>query len=930
LFEREEPCRQLADAATQACLGNGSITVILGRPGEGKSALLAESDQLCQETGLQVLRAYGSELEQPFGFGIARQLLVPAVRSSSRPTGQLFAQGAATAAGVLDLAEGFALLEEPSARHGLYWLLQELCAETPRALLIDDAHWADEPTLAWLALLAPRVAELPVAVVVTTRGAGLHDRDGALAALLGDPSCALLQLAPLSAQASGALTIRALGVDPGPVVRRECHRLTAGNPFALWELARDLHGGPAEEAELLARLADRSPTAIERSVRRRLAALGDQAGEVGRTLAVLGDHAPLRRVAQLAGIELEGAADTAGRLVDAGILASGPDLAFAHPLILAAVRQGFGPQRLALAHGRAAALLAREGEEAERVAAHLLLAEPAGDDAVVEQLRTAARQALQRSAPGSAAAYLVRALAEPCVGPTRSEVLGELALSAWLDFDMTAIEHLAAARDLAGDPARRAVLDMMLADACFYDGQLPRSEAAIADGLAGLGEAEPVLAAGLRALRVSGLVTVTPGWGPAEYEEHERLAQQLGADGTGREVSLSLALAGVLSGRAGAAQTVGRVRAALDPTMFDSPAAGATTRVSHGLLALLWSDRPDLVLELTDHELDRARSMGSSLRLGLAHHTRALAEHVQGALPDAEADVRLSLELAQARGVRFGEGLLRATLVNVLIDRGELEEAAAELALVEAVPALHGSYLLDAAQLRLARARGDAASAIAGLERIGAMCERIGTVNGSFLPWRAELATLLAERDPDRARALAQAQLSDARRLGLALGAGTALRARALTETPRESMASLVEAVAVLEAGPSRLALGRALVDLGRQLRLSNQRCAARGPLRRGLDLAHGCGARPLIELAGDELRAADGRPRSPYLTGAAALTPSELRVARLAARGHSNQEVAQTLFVTVKTVEMHLTRVYRKLDAGSRGELAQLLGDAG
>lgn len=136
----------------------------------------------------------------------------------------------------------------------------------------------------------------------------------------------------------------------------------------------------------------------------------------------------------------------------------------------------------------------------------------------------------------------------------------------------------------------------------------------------------------------------------------------------------------------------------------------------------------------------------------------------------------------------------------------------------------------------------------------------------------------------------------------------------------------LREAVAVLEASPAKLELARALVDLGVALRHASERSAAREPLRRGLDLAHRCGATVLAGRARDELVVAGGRPRRLLLSGVDALTASERRVAQLAATGLSNREIAQALFVTTRTVEVHLTHAYRKLGIRTRQELPRVL----
>jgi DNA-binding CsgD family transcriptional regulator len=136
----------------------------------------------------------------------------------------------------------------------------------------------------------------------------------------------------------------------------------------------------------------------------------------------------------------------------------------------------------------------------------------------------------------------------------------------------------------------------------------------------------------------------------------------------------------------------------------------------------------------------------------------------------------------------------------------------------------------------------------------------------------------------------------------------------------------LREAAEVLAGPTARLEHARVLVDLGAALRRSNSRSEARQLLREGVELAHECGARPLVERANEELAATGAHPRTILLRGLDALTASERRVAQMAAEDMSNKEIAQALFVTVKTVEQHLGRVYRKLDISSRRQLGVAL----
>ena len=162
---------------------------------------------------------------------------------------------------------------------------------------------------------------------------------------------------------------------------------------------------------------------------------------------------------------------------------------------------------------------------------------------------------------------------------------------------------------------------------------------------------------------------------------------------------------------------------------------------------------------------------------------------------------------------------------------------------------------------------------------------------------------------------------------GAARTIGISLRALGLIEGGRTGEQLLREAVDVLADSPARLEYARALVDLGAALRRGNSRSEARQLLRQGVELAHQCGASALVTLANEELAATGAHARTILLSGLDALTASERRVAHMAAEDLSNKEIAQALFVTVKTVEQHLGRVYRKLDISSRRQLGAALG---
>src|SRR6478672_5452802 len=200
LLERDGELERIGRALERARGGHGSVLAVEGPAGIGKSQLLAATRAAARERGMRVLRARGAELEQEFAFGVARQLLEPALAERSGDERRAVLQGpAALAGGVLGLgdaepATSFAVL------HGLYWLIADLAAEHPLCLVVDDAHWADAPSLRLLAFLLPRLEELRVALVI-----GARPREGAarelLATITGDAGAVVVAPEPLTPEA---------------------------------------------------------------------------------------------------------------------------------------------------------------------------------------------------------------------------------------------------------------------------------------------------------------------------------------------------------------------------------------------------------------------------------------------------------------------------------------------------------------------------------------------------------------------------------------------------------------------------------------------------------------------------------------------------------------------------------------------------------
>jgi DNA-binding CsgD family transcriptional regulator len=268
------------------------------------------------------------------------------------------------------------------------------------------------------------------------------------------------------------------------------------------------------------------------------------------------------------------------------------------------------------------------------------------------------------------------------------------------------------------------------------------------------------------------------------------------------------------------------------------------------------------------------------------------------------------------------------------MEQGRLDEAAAALARVgqgELLPASARLLYLRDSAARLQIMRGDLAGGAAEMLQAGRSFESVGSRNPAFIAWRSPAALALHQLgERDEALPLAREEVELARAWGAPRALGAALRVAGLVEEGPRGLDLLEEAVQVLRDSPAKLEHAKARTELGAALRRANQRARARTELRQAVELATVCGATALAARAESELLATGARPRRIALSGVDSLTPSERRVAEMAAAGPTNREIAQALFITQRTVEVHLTSIYRKLRISSRSQLtAALAGTA-
>ena len=941
LLEREAELDALVAALEQARAGVGGLVVVEGAAGIGKTRLLQAARETAERTGMRALRSRGSELERDFPFALVRQLFEPALMSVEPADREQLLAGAARLAGpVVGLeseetpGDAGGLLVDPSfaTLNALYWLTSNLAEARPVLLAVDDAHWADQPSLRFFGFLFARLEDLPVLLALGTRPSERGAGSELLAQLTSDPAARIVRPRALSRDAVAGLVREGLAADAHDEFCAACHEATAGNPFMLRELIRELaadgSSGAAGEAP---RVREVAPATIQRAVLVRLGRLPGPAARLAQAVAVLGDDAEPHQAAELAGIDRGAAAEAADALAVAGILEPGRRWCFIHPLVRNAVYADQPGAERRAAHAAAAKLLEDEGAEPERIAVHLLATDPDGNPEVVATLARAAQRALDRAAPEAAIAYLRRALAErPDAGAHRDLLL-----------------QLTTASFRAGDPGALTAVDTAVLDQLTAEPQvLMASAEQVAVWLSSVGrvqEAGGVLeraaAAAIEvgdydlALRFeSAIIVWTHASLPQTQAVLDRYEERVAPGTPGERWLLALqAFANALGGEPAAHSAPLARRALADGKIFGE----ALDRVESATPAmaiqvLVRADELDAAQHGIDQYAAEAHARGAVGPSGAAAFMRAELAYWRGEIARAEPDAWVAAETARQTSLLMLFPGWLGILIDVLVERGELETAQAELeasGMSTEIPddTWFAPFLHSRGCLRLAQGR--MGEGLADLREVGALAQRHGISQSVWSPTGAVAARALAalgQHGP--ARGLADLYLQGARAWGTARVIGVGLHAVGVVEGGERGVELMREAVATLEDSPARLELARALTDLGAALRRANRRAEAREPLRSALDMARAGGALAVARRAHEELQATGEKLRPLIASGIESLTPSERRVAGMAAEGHSNREIAQALFLTVKTVEAHLSHVYRKLDIRSRSELPATL----
>jgi DNA-binding CsgD family transcriptional regulator len=932
LLEREGQIGLIEDAVASTRSGDGPLVVVRGVAGIGKTSLLAVAQDRAREAGIAVLQARAGVLEHDLVYGVVAQLLERRVFfAGPAERGQLLAGPARLAEAALRPVDdpAGARYERGALNHGLYWLVANLVDQGPLMLVVDDAQWADLASLQFLLHLARRRVGLELALVL---GARSDEPDAAevLGRLVMEPGVTLIEPPPLSCHGAAQLLARRAGTELPVDAARAGYEVTGGNPFFLGEIGaalRDRPDGRDGTVELVRSLV---PSAVRHALLIRLGGLGPDARATAEALAVLGEDATVNDVAGVAGAPRPVVLEALGRLTQAGLIAPDAVTRFVHPIIHTAIYGDLGAASRALLHERSARVVAASGAEPERIANHLLGTEPSGDADDARILAAVGAAALRRGEAGIALGLLERAVAEPPAGEALARVRFDLGCARLETGDAVgAAADLRDALARESDPGRRVEVALFLTDALAAGDQIDDAIATLDHAIAELG--------GDHALRLRVQRTTLSLFDPARSTDAQQqmlafasLSGDTPAE-RGALANAAIATAFTPSGRAVDVIRIARRALADGRLVRDSLVPGAGFGPPIYALAMAGDlDRADEELERVQA---RARERGSAVDALIYEDMRLEVCRQRGELRLAAAHGDSTLALCREWGDHAVAlrvlSLALCWLVEVLVEQGKAALATEAIAQLEAEHDLASRpELAWAFQARgiiaLAESRYD--DARADFLAVGAVARAVGYEDrtASWRPWAAR--ALAATGDRDGAIALVGEELALCRTWGAPGPLACALRAQAMIGESEVAETLLREATEVVSGTSLALESARVATDLGIVQRRAGQRVAARETLRLAADAAAACGAVATAERARAELVILGARPRRLRLGGVDALTPSEHRVASLAASGLSNRRIAQELFVSAKTVESHLGQVYSKLDVRGRDALPGVL----
>ncbi|MFG3355404.1 ATP-binding protein [Streptomyces sp. NPDC048001] len=926
--------------------GNGGLLAFAGPAGLGKTTLLNEVRRRAVARGCTVLLARGGEQEQGVAFHVVRQLVQPLLAASSeREHRELLGSWYDIVAPAMGLVAGGNGSPDPQGvRDGLDWIATRFAVQhAPLVVVLDDAHWADAESLAWLTGFAPRIGELPMLLVVAYRSDELPADAAAFAGLAERNGSHPHELVPLTPGAVGRLVRDSLGEEADDGFCRETWAVTGGNPFETVELtAKVADRGLKPQSAHVPELRELASAVKGSGLVDRLERLGTSAVRFAWSAAVLGAGATRSLAASVGGLGEAESADAVAALREARILADAPTdadgvpedapdgrLEFFHPLVATAVYRAIPAAFRVAMHGQAAAVVSGAGLGVTTVARHLLEMHPESDPWAVRQLREAAREYLRSGAPEAARRCLTRALREPPALEERADVLFELGCSALLTEPATTVNHLRAALEepvLA--PSLREAVVYRLAQALGHSDRMAEAAETVAAAARDATDARTRLHMQAEQFMWNAFRADEPD-SRSRSRRLARLAEHLTGRGLAERYILGLRAWDAMVRGESAATALHYAEEALGEGLswtdeqwgFEVPILVALT--------FMYCDRPGRAEELFTKGIEECETKGwRGAHLSFGFTLLGYIRYRRGRLDEAETLVRAGLRIADRVGHMVpAQYFAIGILVEVLLARGRTQEAhqvASAYHYGDVVPSAVVYPDAETVHAELLLALGRRRDAEQQLARVGLRLEPRGMRNPAWCPWRLHLAR--ATDDPDRALALASEAVDLARRFGTQSAIGQALHAMAAVTEGAGRIELLADAVAHLERSPAGYDLACALVDHGVALRAAGLRDRAGEQLHRGLEGAVECGADALAARARQELDEAGLWPLQLRTAASESLTAQERTVAEWAALGWSDERMAEALGAEPAMVTRLLSDIFRKVGSDRAG-LPRLFG---
>ncbi|MBQ1037240.1 MULTISPECIES: LuxR family transcriptional regulator [Micromonospora] len=910
LVERDKAVAGLEGLLTEAVAGRGRVAMITGTVGTGKSELLHTLADRAVDFGALAVTASGAHAERNLPLALLSQLFHDApLQDRERERAMSLLHEGTVAALAADNRDDNEHIDVQIV-HGLCTILLELAERYPLALLVDDVHQADRASVVCLAYLARRARFAPVLVAFTQTEFGRSAEPSWQAELLRPGHGSRVKLTPLTGLGVQQFAAETVGAEVAERLAGQWYQLTGGNPLLVSGLLEDYQTATEETGaapdEVV--VGERYAQAVVSCLRR-----GDpQLLEVARGVAVLADTEALDRLLRTdAGV----VAQAMRALTTAGIFTLG---GFRHPVAAAAVLAGFDQDERAELHRRAAVLAYDGGASARVVAEHLLCAKEASEAWGVAALEDAARQALREGQVESAVSYLKLAWRACTDERQKIKIMTTLVRAEWRvnpSSSSSYLPELAGALDKGFLQGSDAVI---LAKALLWHGQLAEAEV-ILEHLAATGvDLDPAAA---------GELAMTRPWLRCSYAplaQHFRPAPvTVSTVSASRRLEAANALSTVLSATP-SESVAGVVERILRSSRLDEMSLDT---VESALLTLTYGGHAEQAAPWCDLFIEEAHTRRAPSRQARLSAIRAEVALRLGDLPGAARHARLALEIMPPSSWGVAVGVPLASLVTACTAMGRFEEVAEWLD--QPVPETmfqtrYGLHYLHA-RGRYSMATGHLPLALRDFQKCGELMTTWELDAPGLVAWRTDAAeALLRMGRPDQARRLIEDQLG---RCGKDMPRvhGSALRLLAATSQLRHRPMLLRQAADLLQSGADRYEHSRVLVDLTEAYHALGESRRAGMIGRRARALAEECDAQPLLrrlsrDIGWDDKETAAAQPS---VTGSAAmLSDAERRVAALAAIGYTNREISDKLYITVSTVEQHLTRIYRKLGVVGRTDL--------